>query len=96
MFKIINNFFNHSKNDLFKKNTLDIQKNFPVKKIFDAIKSFSDESDIYYVGGCVRKTFCHELVDDIDLATNINPDEVILSLKKIIFPFLKPEKIMGQ
>ena len=52
MFKLINNFFNHSKNDLFKKNTLDIQKNFPVKKIFDAIKSFSDESDIYYVGGC--------------------------------------------
>ena len=82
MFKLINNFFNHSKNDLFKKNTLDIQKNFPVKKIFDAIKSFSDESDVYYVGGCVRKIFCHELVDDIDLATNINPDEVILSLKK--------------
>ena len=82
MFKLINNFFNYSKNDLFKKNTLDIQKNFPVKKIFDAIKSFSDESDVYYVGGCVRKIFCHELVDDIDLATNINPDEVILSLKK--------------
>ena len=82
MFKLINNFFNQSKNDLFKKNLLDIQKNFPVKKIFDAIKSFSDESDVYYVGGCNRKIFCHELVDDIDLATNINPDEVILSLKK--------------
>ena len=95
MFKIINNFFNHSKNDLFKKNTLDIQKNFPVKKIFDAIKSFSDESDIYYVGGCVRKIFCHEVVDDIDLATNINPDEVILSLKKNNISFFETGKNHG-
>ena len=95
MFKLINNFFNHSKNDLFKKNTLDIQKNFPVKKIFDAIKSFSDESDVYYVGGCVRKIFCHELVDDIDLATNINPDEVILSLKKNNISFYETGKNHG-
>ena len=95
MFKLINNFFNHNKNDLFKKNTLDIQKNFPVKKIFDAIKSFSDESDVYYVGGCVRKIFCHELVDDIDLATNINPDEVILSLKKNNISFFETGKNHG-
>ena len=95
MFKLINNFFNYSKNDLFKKNTLDIQKNFPVKKIFDAIKSFSDESDIYYVGGCVRKIFCHELVDDIDLETNINPDEVILSLKKNDISFYETGKNHG-
>ena len=95
MFKLINNFFNHSKNDLFKKNTLDIQKNFPVKKIFDAIKSFSDESDVYYVGGCVRKIFCYELVDDIDLATNINPDEVILSLKKNNISFYETGKNHG-
>ena len=95
MFKLINNFFNHSKNDLFKKNTLDIQKNFPVKKLFDAIKSFSDESDVYYVGGCVRKIFCHELVDDIDLATNINPDEVILSLKKNNISFYETGKNHG-
>ena len=95
MFKLINNFFNHSKNDFFKKNILDIQKNFPVKKIFDAIKSFSDESDVYYVGGCVRKIFCHELVDDIDLATNINPDEVILSLKKNNISFYETGKNHG-
>ena len=95
MFKLINNFFNHSKNDLFKKNTLDIQKNFPVKKIFDAIKTFSDESDVYYVGGCIRKTFCHEPVDDIDLATNINPDEVILSLKKNNISFYETGKNHG-
>ena len=95
MFKLINNFFNHRKNNLFKKNILDIQKNFPVKKIFDAIKSFSSESDVYYVGGCIRKTFCHELVDDIDLATNINPDEVILSLKKNDISFYETGKNHG-
>jgi len=95
MFKLLNNFFSHSKNDLFKKNILDIQKNFPVKKIFDTIKSFSDESDVYYVGGCIRKTFCQEVVDDIDLATNISPDEIILSLKKNDISFYETGKNHG-
>ena len=95
MFKLINNFFNHRKNDLFKMNILDIQKNFPVKKIFDTIKSFSDESDVYYVGGCIRKTFCQEPADDIDLATNISPDEVILSLKKNDISFYETGKNHG-
>ena len=55
-----------------------------IKKIFVAIESFSSDSEIRYVGGCVRKILNNEKVDDIDLATNINPQEVKQVLKKMI------------
>tara|TARA_Y100000591_G_scaffold331531_1_gene365747 strand:+ start:177 stop:1310 length:1134 start_codon:yes stop_codon:yes gene_type:complete len=35
-----------------------------------------------YVGGCVRKILNNEKVDDIDLATNLNPKQVCEILKK--------------
>ncbi len=63
----------------------EIQKltnNTPVKKIFNSIYSYSKESDIRYVGGCVRKIINKEKVDDIDLATNLEPDQVSEALKK--------------
>ena len=53
-----------------------------MKKIFEAINSHSTESEIRYVGGCLRKIFNNEKVDDIDLATNLNPIEVSEILKK--------------
>tara|TARA_Y100000389_G_scaffold136041_1_gene133570 strand:+ start:41 stop:1315 length:1275 start_codon:yes stop_codon:yes gene_type:complete len=53
----------------------------PVKKIFDSINKFSSNSEIRYVGGCVRKIIQKENVDDIDLATNLNPKEVSEALK---------------
>ena len=34
------------------------------------------KSEIRYVGGCVRKILNQEEVDDIDLAVNLNPNEV--------------------
>ena len=36
-----------------------------------------------YVGGCVRKIIKKQIVDDIDLATNLKPNEVCDALKKI-------------
>ena len=54
----------------------------PVKKIFQSINSFSDSSEIRYVGGCIRKIINNEKVDDIDLATNLEPQEVCDALKK--------------
>ena len=53
-----------------------------MKKIFEAINSHSSESEIRYVGGCLRKILNNEKVDDIDLATNLNPLEVSEILKK--------------
>ncbi len=51
-------------------------------KIFDAINSFSSESEIRYVGGCLRKIINKEKVDDIDLATNLEPLQTCDALKK--------------
>ena len=65
--------------------TQDIKKisiNTDVKKIFEAINSYSNESELRYVGGCIRKIINREDVDDIDLATNLNPNEVSEALKK--------------
>ena len=53
-----------------------------VKNVFDAISNFSSDSEIRYVGGCIRKILNNEKIDDIDLSTNIRPEETILALKK--------------
>ena len=53
-----------------------------MKKIFEAFSTHSSESEIRYVGGCLRKILNNEKVDDIDLATNLNPLEVSETLKK--------------
>ena len=59
-----------------------LSKNTPVNKIFDAVHSFSSESEIRYVGGCVRKIINNEKVDDIDLSTNLEPNQISEVLKK--------------
>ena len=75
--------FTRSKNlNTFKNNIKKLKLITPVKKIFDAINSYSSESEIRYVGGCLRKILNNEEVDDIDLSTNLNPFEVSKILKK--------------
>ena len=75
--------FSSSKNlNSFKNNITRLKLITPVKKIFEAINSYSSESEIRYVGGCLRKILNNEKVDDIDLATNLNPLEVTETLKK--------------
>ena len=59
-----------------------LTNNTPVRKIFEAINEYSEESEIRYVGGCVRKIINNEKVDDIDLATNLLPEQVCEILKK--------------
>jgi len=59
-----------------------IKKETEVEKIFNAINSFSANSKIRYVGGCVRKIINKEKVDDIDLAVNLNPSNVCEALEK--------------
>ena len=55
------------------------------EKIFSSISKYSDDSEARYVGGCVRKILNKEVVDDIDLATNLDP--------KIITNILKNDNI---
>ena len=59
-----------------------IRKETEVEKIFNAISSFSENSEIRYVGGCVRKIINKEKVGDIDLAVNLNPIDVCKALNK--------------
>ncbi len=59
-----------------------LKKNTNIIKIFKSIESYSKESEIRYVGGCVRKILTQEKIDDVDLATNLKPQDVIKVLKK--------------
>ncbi len=83
MKNFFNKIFSGSKNlQLFKNNIKELSLITPVEIIFKAINSYSYESEIRYVGGCLRKILNNEKVDDIDLATNLNPSEVSEILKK--------------
>ena len=83
MISFLNKFFkrNYNLNHVSKK-IIDLSKNTPVKKIFNSINNFSSDSEIRYVGGCIRKIIKGEIVDDIDLATNLNPKQVCEVLKQ--------------
>ncbi len=55
---------------------LSIYNKTEISKLFDSISNFNQTSELRYVGGCVRKILNQEDVDDIDLAVNLNPNEV--------------------
>ena len=60
---------------------LEITKITKVSELFKIISIYNESSEIRYVGGCVRKILNNEKFDDIDLATNLKPDEVKECLK---------------
>ncbi len=74
-------FFRSNNLDSISEKIKNISKNTPVKKIFDAINNYSEESEVRYVGGCIRKIINKEKIDDIDLATNLEP-QIVCSLLK--------------
>ena len=80
---LINKFFSISKNledelSSFKS----LKKTKAILQLFSAIESYSENSEIRYVGGCVRKALNNEVLDDIDLAVNLKPNECIEALNK--------------
>ena len=75
-------FFRSNNLDNISSNIKNLTKKTPAIKIFDAINSYSSESEIRYVGGCIRKIIKKEKVDDIDLATNLEPNQVCDALNK--------------
>ena len=83
MKKILKKIFQHSKNfNYIELSFQNLKKRTDVEKIFEAIELYSDNGEIRYVGGCVRKIINNENVDDIDLATNLTPPEISEALKK--------------
>ena len=82
MINFLNKFIKRTNNlDHVAKSIKVLSKATPVKKIFDSINNFSSSSEIRYVGGCIRNIIQKEIVDDIDLATNLNPQQVCEALK---------------
>ena len=77
MINFLDKIFSRSNNlDYINQNIKNLTKNTPAEKIFKAINSYSLDSEIRYVGGCIRKIINKEVVDDIDLATNLTPSQV--------------------
>ncbi len=75
-------FFRSRNLDYISQNLINLTNQTPAKRIFEAINTYSENSEVRYVGGCVRKIIKKEIVDDIDLATNLKPIEVCDALKK--------------
>jgi len=83
MKSLLDTIFSRSNNlDHLSQKIKDLTKNTPVHKIFEIINSYSSDSEIRYVGGCIRKILKDEKVDDIDLATNLEPQKICEILKK--------------
>ena len=75
-------FFRSRNLDYISQNLINLTNQTPVKRIFEALNNYSESSEVRYVGGCVRKIIKKEIVDDIDLATNLKPGEVCDALRK--------------
>ena len=83
MIDLINKFFSFSKHLDGKPSSFkELKKKKEIKKLFLAIENHSEDSEIRYVGGCVRKILNNEIVDDIDFAVNLKPEECSAALKE--------------
>ena len=82
MDKFLDKIFFRSRNlDYISQNLKDITNQTPANKILEAINNYAESSEVRYVGGCIRKVINKEVVDDIDLATNLKPNEICEALK---------------
>ena len=83
MNNLINKFFFRSQDlNYINLGFRNIRRETEVESIFEAINSFSKNSEVRYVGGCIRKIINNEKVNDIDLAVNLNPEDVCQALMK--------------
>ena len=58
------------------KDLQDLKNLEEVKSIFSVLENQDKGNKLMFVGGCVRKLLKKELVNDIDIATNLSPDEL--------------------
>ena len=79
MFKKIKNIALKTDRLLYKKfgsdkSTKPLENIREARIIFSQLNEIGKESKVRFVGGCVRKAICGEDIDDIDLATSLEPD----------------------
>ena len=87
MFKKIKNIILKTDRFLYKKFGTDKSTKFlenikEAKIIFSYLNEIGKESTVRFVGGCVRRALSGKSIDDIDLATSLEPDEVKKRLTK--------------
>jgi len=87
MFKKLKKIISKTDRSLFKKfgsdKSLKLLENMTeARTIFSYLNEIGEESKVRFVGGCVRKSLCGEYIDDIDLATSLEPNEVKKKLDK--------------
>ena len=77
-------------------NSIQDLKNDPeIIHLFNSINDHTTYGEILFVGGCVRQNILEDEIKDIDLATNLDPDEVINCLKKNKIKFIDIGKKYG-
>ena len=81
MLKKIKNIIVKTDRSLFKIFGSDKSINFlknirEVNEIFSCLNETGEETNVRFVGGCVRQSLNGEVVEDIDLATSLEPSEV--------------------
>ena len=83
MINLLNKIFSSSKNLNEQATSFEtLKKSKAINQLFSAIESYSKNSEIRYVGGCIRKILSNEKIDDIDFAVNLKPNECIEVLNK--------------
>ena len=83
MINLLNKIFSFSKNLNEQATSFEtLKKSKAINQLFSAIESYSKNSEIRYVGGCIRKILNNEKIDDIDFAVNLKPNECIEVLNK--------------
>ena len=64
------------------KSTKSLENIKEAQTIFLHLNESGETIQTRFVGGCIRKSFCGENIDDIDLATSLKPNEVKHKLEK--------------
>ena len=80
MKKKIKNIISKTDNFFYKffgsdKSVKSLQNIQEAEKIFSCLNQDGKEDNVRFVGGCVRKALCGDEIDDLDLATSLEPSE---------------------
>ena len=71
------------------RNLQDLKNLEEIRSIFSALENQDKNNKLMFVGGWVRKLWNKELINDIDIATNLNPDKLKNILRKNNINFIE-------
>ena len=71
------------------KNLQDLKNIVETKSIFSVLENQDKGNKLKFVGGCVRKLLNKEMINDIDIATNLTPNELKNILRENNIKFIE-------